>query len=314
MACTVPVLSTARRIGMCLLVLGVALAARAFVEVDRPFATVHTTGSLSLVNAGQVSPWDLQDVDPSGMVGGLGTGTLKKYYAAGEMLSFFGRTFIRTTDPKAGVKVVEVNAPFRTPFSLMIKPVPGQIKLSTGELAEVFPRTYRLIGNEPRLLHSVLEKLAVDANSPIAVVGWTKMPEVDGTAMKRAPIGDQPLTGEKKPEILDDIRVTDANVVFFAVVSPMLAISTPANTVLMGQAFDYDPEQGVPAAALIHVHGALVNEPLPIPEAITAPIMIDQLQTVTVNDILHVYGTSSISQGAFLVYRLQYPKPAKKRW
>ena len=314
MACTAPVLSTARHIGMCLLVLGLALAARSFIEVDRPFATVHTTGSLPLVNAGQVSPWDLQDVDPAGMVGGLGTGTLKKYFATGEMLSFFGRTFIRTTDPKTGAKVVEVDAPFRTPFSLMIKPVPGQMKLSTGELAEVFPRTYRLIGSEPRLLHSVLEKLAIEANSPIAVVGWAKMPEVDGAAMKKAPIGDQPLTGEKKADILDDIRATDAHVVFFAVVSPMLAISTPANTVLMGQAFDYDPEQGLPAAALIHVHGALVNEPLPIPEAITAPIMIDRLQTVTVNDILHVYGTSSVSQGAFLVYRLQYPKPVKKPW
>ncbi|MHB0937234.1 MAG: hypothetical protein ACYDCO_15835 [Armatimonadota bacterium] len=294
--------------------LGLTLAAWSFVEVDRPFATVHTTGSLQLVNAGQVSPWDLQGVDPAGMVGGLGTGTLKKYFATGEMLSFFGRTFIRTTNPKGGVQVVEVSEPFRSPFSLMIKQVPGQLKLSTGELAEVFPRTYRLIGNETQLLHTVLEKLAVEANSPIAVIGWAEMSEVDGSALKKAPIGDQPLHGDKKAEILDDIRATDAHMVFFAVVSPMLAISKPANTVLMGQAYDYDPEQGQPAAALIHAHGALVNEPLPIPDAITAPIMIERLQTVTVNDILHVYGTSSVTKAAFLVYRLEYPKPAKKVW
>lgn len=314
MACTAPVFQTARRIGMCLLVLGFALAAWSFVEVDRPFASVHTTGSLQLVNAGQVSPWDLQGIDPAGMVGGLGTGTLKKFNTAGEMLSFFGRTFIRTTNPKGGVKVVEVNAPFRSPFSLMIKPLPGQAKLPTGEMAEVFPRTYRLTSNEPQLLHTVLEKLAVEADSPIAVIGWAEMPEVDGSALKKAPIGDQPLNGEKKAELLDDIRAQNAHVVFFAVISPMLAISKPANTVLMGQAFDYDPEQGQPAAALIHVHGALVNEPLPIPDAITAPIMIERLQTVTVNDILHVYGTSSVTKAAFLVYRLEYPNQTKKLW
>jgi hypothetical protein len=78
---------------MCLLVLGFALAAWSFVEVDRPFATVQTTGSLQLVNAGQVSPCDLHGVNPAEMVGGLGTGTLKKFNTAGEMLSFFGRTF-----------------------------------------------------------------------------------------------------------------------------------------------------------------------------------------------------------------------------
>ena len=302
MARTAPVLQAARRLWMCILVLGFAMAARSFVEVDRPFAAVNVTGSLQLVNAGQVSPWDLQGVNPVGFVGGLGTGTLKKYYTTGEMLSFFGRTFIRDTNPKTGPRVIEVTGPFRSPFSLMIKPLPGP-PLPGGEFAEVFPRTYRLNSDEPQLLHSVLEKLAVEANSPIAVVGWAEMPEVDGSALKQAPIGDQPLKADK----LDAIRVTNAHVVFFAVVSPMLAISTPANTLLMTQAFDFDPEQGQPAAALLHVHGALVNEPVPIPGAVTSPIIIDRLKTVTVNDIIHVYGTSSVTQAAFLVYRLQYP-------
>lgn len=303
MACSTPVQQITRLVWVCLLVLGLGVAAWSFAEVDRPFTLVNTVGSLQLVNDGGVSPWHLESVNPSLTLGGFGAGTLKGYKNTGEMLSFCGRTFIRTTNPKGDPKVVEVAGTFKSPFALTVTQDP----LMAGKLFEdVFPRTYRVSGDEPQLLHSVLEKLAVDAQCPIAVIGWAEMPQVDGVAMKKAPIGDQPLTGDKKDELLDTISTTDAHVVFFAVVSPMLSIPPVANTILAAQAFDMNPDQGQPAAALIHVHGALVNEAVSHVTEITAPLMLDGLKKVTVNDILHIYGTSSIKEGAFIIYRLRY--------
>ena len=312
MARSAQIQQVSRLSSVCLLVLGLALACWSFTEVDRPYALVNTVGSLERLNAGQVSPWDFKTINPANTLGGFGAGTinvstgmLKKYSMTGEMLSFCGRTFIRITDPTGAPKVMEMTGAFSSPFALTLTEFkdpkrPGKL------FEEVFPRTYRLLGNEPQLLHSVLENLAIEGNSPIAVVGWAEMPRVDGIALKKAPGGDQLLYGDRKDEYLESIQATDAHLVFFAVVSPMLPIQPLANAILATQAFDLNPDQGQPAAALIHAHGALVNEAVPCQTVVTSPILLDGLKRVTVNDILHVYGTSSIKNGAFIVYRLRY--------
>ena len=311
---------------LCLFVLGLGLSGMAVApasselkpaSVDRPLVPVAIIGSLERVNQGAVSPWDLTTVDMNGTIGGLGAGTIGPYRAIGEMLSFAGRTFIRSTDPKTGVKVVEVTEPFASPFALLVaapktpyaRIMATELKFpfilkTNGKEDNAFPRAYRLTGKEePVLLHAILEKLAVEVRSPIAVLGWVEAPSVEGTALKKAPINDESLTGSEKDAYLDTIKATDEHLVFFAIVSPVLPISTVSNDYLAKTIFDYNPEQGQPAAALIHVHGALVNEAAPGLFA-TAPLVLSGLSKVTVKDICHVYGTSTVRQGFFLVYRL----------
>ena len=295
-----------------------------YSAVDRPIVATSVIGSLQQLNMGQVSPWDLSMIDTTGMIGGLGAGTLGKYAGIGDMLSFAGRTFIRSTNPKTGVQVVEVTKPFKSPFAILVAnpptltldnttqatvPLLGKMApRSTKDLKAAFPRVYRVVaGAEPQLLHSVLEKLANEVQCPIAVLGWAEMPTVEGIALKKSPIDDQSLTGSQKDQYLDTIKTTDANLVFFAVVSPVMYAGTVENTLFEQGAFDYNPDQGVPAAALIHVHGALVNE-APPEMFETSPLMLNKLKTVTVKDILHVYGTSLIKSGVLQVFRLKYDK------
>lgn len=287
---------------VCALSIGFTLAARAATleetPVDRPFVKVKVLGSLPQVNAGAVSPWDLLPLDTSHSIAALGHGTLGRYNATGEMLSFAGRTFIRAINPKTGaVQVVETRDPYQSPFAIVLGPLAGN------SLEMVFPRTYRFTETEPQLLHTVLERLAVEVNGPIGVIGWAEMPEVEGAALKRAPVENEPLTSSNKDQYLEAMRARDAHVVFFAVVSPVLALPPVTNTLLTAKAFDYTPEQGQPAAALVHIHAALVNEPTPMP-CTTTPLLLEGLRAVTVNDICHLYGTSTVQRGVFMVFQL----------
>lgn len=295
------------------LLLGLALAVSAapVQEVDSPPADVTLTGSLERVNNGQVSPWDLTTIDPAGAVAGLGAGTLKRLKNTGDMMSFAGRTFLRTVDPKQGVKLVEVTGQkIQSPFALTIAPAMLRDP-KTKEFVEVFPRTLRIDGTEPQLLHSLLEQLALQVNGPIGVLGWVDMPDLDGIALQRAPINDESLTGANKGEYLEAIHRENAHVVFFAVVAPALKLSPLSNSLLTANAFDYNPDEGMPNAALVHMHGAIVEEAAPESTPyLTTPILLKKLQKVTVTDILHVYGASTLQRGVLMVYRLQYP-PAK---
>lgn len=269
------------------------------IEADRPIVPFAITGSLRAVNAGRVSPFELLPVENARWIAALGAGTLDRDRNTGDMLMLAGRTFIRTTDPKTGVKLVEVTTPYKTPFAMaMMTP------LNDGQV--VFPRVYRLDNAEPGLLHTALENLAKDAGAPIGVIGWVEMPDVEGIAIKRAPIENEALTGSKKDQYLDTIQLKEKNVAFFAVVVPASLPRPSLNASLIGRlAMDFDPEQGKPAAALIHVHGALVDRPAPA-DYVSAPLIMDGLKQVKVEDILHLYGFSTIKRGMLMVYRIDY--------
>jgi len=293
-------------------------------EVDRPFVPTGVIGSLQRLNMGQVNPWDLTTIDITGTIGAFGAGTTGKYAGIGEMLSFAGRTFIRSTDPKTGVNVVEMTQPFKSPFAVLVAAPPDVMQNTPPKVdapfllksmpkavkdsKTVFPRVYRIFaGVEPQLLHSVLEKLANEVSGPVAVLGWVEMPTVEGIALKKSPIDSESLTGSQKDQYLDTINTNDQHMVFFAVVSPIMPVGTINNALFEQGAFDYNPDQGQPAAALIHVHGALVQEAPP--EVFqTTPTLLAALKTVTVKDILHVYGTSLVKEGQLLVFRLKYDK------
>jgi hypothetical protein len=268
------------------------------IEADRPIVPYQVFGSLTRVNGGQVSPWDLFPVDTSRWIAGLGTGTAGRHAAVGDTLTLAGRTFVRSTDPKMGVKVIELTKPYQGAFALaMVKPE---------GIHNVFPRVYRVENTEPALLHTVLENLAKDAGTAIGIIGWTDMPEVEGIALKRAPIEDQSLTGSQKDAYLDTIRAKDANIAFFAVVVPAVLPRPSLNSVLIARhSMDYDVAQGQPSAALIHVHAALIDKAVPA-DYTTAPLILDGLRTVGVKDICHLYGFSTVKRGVFLVYRLDY--------
>jgi len=292
--------SIARAGWVCTLVLGLGLAACSFAEVDRPKIPVTITGDAKLVDAYKVSPWDYKSLDLSGSIGALGVGTMGKYVASGDMLSFTGRTFIRTTDPKAGIQVIELSKeqPFRSPFSVSIYAKDF-----------VFPRVYRLNATEPKLLYSVLEQLATESKGPVAVLGWVDMPEVDGTALKRAPLADAEL-GADKNNYAETLQVHDAHVVFFAVVVPPMKLPSKAAIALTETAFGTLPEKGAAPTTLIHVHAALVQEAAPINYE-TSPLIIEKMHEVTVKDILQIEGASSIQKGSLLVYRMNSPYPNK---
>jgi hypothetical protein len=266
------------------------------VDADRPVVPFNIQGSLRTLNDGRVSPWGLFSVDNSRWVAGLGAGTLRSDLGVGEMLTLAGRTFIRTVDPKKGVKLVEVTKPYQSPFTMAIlRPINAEA---------VFPRPYLLVNAEPGLLHTALENLAKDAGTAIGVIGWAEMPEVEGAALKRAPIDNESLTGSKKDDYLETIRAKDANVAFFAVVVPAVLPRPSLNASLIGKlAMDYDPAQGQPSAALIHVHAALIDQPVP-QNYTSAPLLLDKLSQVGVKDICHLYGFSTIKKGMFLVYRI----------
>lgn len=269
------------------------------IEADRPIVPYAIIGSLARVNAGMVSPWDFLTVDSTKWIAGLGAGTIGKDNATGETLTLAGRTFIRSTDPKTGVKVVEVTRPYRAPFALAM--------LQQEECGKpVFPRVYRVENTDPALLHAILENLAKDAGTAIGVIGWTDSPEVEGTALKRAPTDDKSLTGSEKDAYLDAIKAKDASVAFFAVVVPATLPRPSSNSVLIAKySMDYDTAQGVPSAALIHVHGALIDKPVP-PNYTTAPLILEGIRQATVKDIGHLYGYTTVKRGVFMVYRLDY--------
>lgn len=271
------------------------------IEADRPIVPYEIFGSLQRVNAGMVSPWDFLTVDSSAWIAGLGTGTIGKDNATGETLTLAGRTFIRSTDPKTGVKVVEVARPYRAPFALAMQKQPDGSQ-------PVFPRVFRVENTDPALLHTILENLAKDAGTAIGVIGWTDSPEVEGNALKRAPTDDKSLTGSEKDQYLDTIRAKDASVAFFGVVVPATLSRPSSNSVLIAKySMEYDTAQGQPSAALIHVHAALIDKPVP-PNYSTAPLILEGIRQAAVKDICHLYGYTTVKRGVFLVYRLDYLK------
>lgn len=278
-----------------LLLLALCVVAFAATDEDRPLVTPVLAGNLTVVNAGEATAFKCAPIDARTMVGALGLATMKKDRALGDMISFAGRTFIRSTDPKTGVKIIETPGPFLAPFYLGIPD--GQT---------VFPRVVRIDAAEPQLLHAMLEEMAKAAQSPIAVLGWVDAPDVNGIALKRAPIEGDSLNGSNKNDYLDTISQRTAHLVFVAVVVPPMTVNTVSNYRFSRVLFDFDTTQGQPAAALIHVHGALVAQAAP-PDFATAPLMLKSLQDVTVSDVLHVYGSSTIQRGTAIVYRLQYP-------
>ncbi len=278
-----------------------AAKARLLFEQDRPLASVDVYGTLARVTGGHVSPWDLMPMDLSAVPAGLGYGTVKRFSTTGEMISFAGRTFIRSTDPKTGVQVVEVPGAFKSPYALFV----GTPKVTDHE---VFPRVYRLNSDVPQLLYTYLEGLANETQSPIGVLGWLEMPDVEGIALKRAPIDGESLMGSKKDDYVETVRAQGAHVVFFAVVVPTkCALGRPSLNAyaLSPVAFDYIPDDSAPATTLINVRGALVEESAPNTYD-TSPLLMKGLQTVTVKDVLHLQGSTTVKSGIAVVYRMQY--------
>lgn len=279
-----PVLTAALSVA---LLMGAALSALAASEVDRPLRPLYLMGSLAAVNSGQMAPWGWTKLNPGGLAGSLGFGTTGTIGEMGEMVSFAGRSFIRTVTPE-GVKVVEAKAPFRTPFAASV--------LADGD---IFPRAYRMDADEPMLLHSMLEKLAIDAKSPIAVVGWVTMAQAEGTALKRAPVNGEAPVGENA---VDTISVNDVQVAFYAVVIPPVTRPDAERTRLAALTMDA-PEIAADAAKM-HVHGAIVEEAAPA-DYLTSPLILDGLRNVHVKDVFHVSATSTVKRGVALIYRLQ---------
>jgi hypothetical protein len=275
--------------------------AKLLLDLDRPLAPIDVVGTLPRVTGGHVSPWDLIPLDLSGAVAGLGYATEKRFSTTGELLSFAGRTFIRSTDAKTGVRVVEVPGTFKTPFALYMS-APKVVD------RQVFPRVYRLNSEVPQLLYSYLEALADETASPIGVLGWLEMPDVEGLALKRAPIDGESLMGSKKDDYVETVRAQNAHVAFFAIVVPTkcaLGRSSLNAYALTPDAFDFVPDETVPAATLVHVHGALVDQSAPN-DYDTSPLLMKGLQRVTVKDILHLQGATTVKSGVAMVYRLQY--------
>lgn len=263
-------------------------------ELDRPPAPLVISGSLQRVNAGNVMTWNFLSTDLSKDFAALGTGTNGKDMATGDLISFGGRTFIRAVDPKGGpTQVVEVKGAFRSAFVLSIPTVNEPVP----------PRVCRLELAEPQLLHTVLEQLGVEAQSPLAVLGWVDMPDLQGLAIKKAPVYCEGLMGDKKDNYLETIQANDAHIVFFAVVSPVLAKQNVAAYVLTQKAYDVDPTLGQVSGSLIHAHGALVAEAPPT-DFTAKPGIMRALNTVTVKDVMQVLGTSSVKRGTLMVYRI----------
>ncbi|MHB9134266.1 MAG: hypothetical protein ACYDBB_24615 [Armatimonadota bacterium] len=280
-----------------------ALVQLKIAEVDRPIVPFVLTGSLQRVLGGQISPWDFTQLNLSGMDAAFGVGTVGKDNAAGEMFSFAGRTFIRSTNPKTGVELVEVPKDFRVAFSAA---VPANVVYGT---EVVFPRVQRINFAQPRLLQAMLEEYANATQYPIGVLGWVQMPEVEGVALKRAPINDEGIFGSKKDDYLETLRARDANVVFFAVVLPSTLQRPSLNAYLVSRAAFAEtpkgPEGGTVApAAAVNIHGALVNEAIPN-DWETRALIMPGLQKVTVKDILQIHGFSSVQRGALFIYRLK---------
>jgi hypothetical protein len=263
--------------------------------IDRPYIPIRIFGSLAQVNAGRVSPWVPQLVDPTGYLGALGFGTPGRDQAMGELLTIAGRTFIRATDPKTGIKIVEMPGAVRSPFLLGI---------SFGNHPVIFPRPVHVSEPAPKLLHTLLEEVARDADNAIAVLGWLDMPEAVGMALKKAPLYDDALFGDKRATYLDTIQVPNAHVMFFAIVAPAPStLKRPSlNAALLKDvAFD-GPRAADADAALIHIHAAIVNEAAP-KSFVTTPTILTGMHRATVKEILHLHGASTVSNGSLIVFR-----------
>ncbi|MHB9026035.1 MAG: hypothetical protein ACYC7E_17995 [Armatimonadota bacterium] len=272
------------------------------IGIDRPLLNMDLVGTIQRVNAGQISPWDYQTKNSSNLECALGLGMVptmlnnwRKFDTVGTMVTFAGRTFIKTNDSKAETRVLEVSKSFQTPFCLSVGTIPN----------DIFPRPYRLTCTEPRLLHSVLEELANDAGSPIGVLAWVEMPEVNGVSFQRAPSEGESLLGEKRGDYLETVKANDASVVFFGAVSPVMQRPSLNATMIAERALGLDLEQGIPASALILVHGATIAEPLPL-DYNTRPILATDFRKVTVKDVMQIQGTSTVKRGIFFVFRLNY--------
>ncbi|HEY3416511.1 MAG TPA: hypothetical protein VGM23_06480, partial [Armatimonadota bacterium] len=248
------------------------------IGVDRPLLKMDLVGNIQRVNAGQVSPWDYRKKETRYLECALGLATLnptpvnsyRRYDSVGTMVTFAGRTFIKTNDPKSEMKIIEAPNFFYTPFCLSVNTIPD----------DIFPRPYRLTCTEPRLLHSILEELANDAGCPIGVLAWVEMPEVNGVSFKRAPSENESLLGEKRGDYLDTLKSNDASVIFFGAVTPVMKRPSLNATMIAEKALGLDRGQGVPASALILVHGATVAEALP-QDYTTRPIMVTDFRDLT---------------------------------
>ncbi|MEI6520802.1 MAG: hypothetical protein WCO98_12305 [bacterium] len=261
-------------------------------------------GQITNINNGTIEMFSLMPVEDKNLVVNIGYGTVISRENIGELFSFAGRNYIRQTSPDAAPKLISTYQNVRTPLSV------GLYNHSI-----ISPRVFRVSYSNPVLLQALMNKAVQDINEPVMVLGWVDMPEMNGEALKKAPIDGVSLNGDKRGDYIESVSGQNLRVIFSALAVPDKPKQSISSALFLDKIFNVNPQlKGNPGQTntVIFAKAAITEDPIP-DNYNTSPLVLSKMNVANVKDICTLLPTSTISKGILIFYqpKLKVLAPAK---
>ncbi|MDD4889969.1 MAG: hypothetical protein PHU85_08550 [Phycisphaerae bacterium] len=265
----------------------ILLLAGCSVAAPKP-GGVFVAGDVKDVLAGQCTVDKFERFRPTDFLAALGCGTTGSAESAGEMLTLFGRTFIRTSDAAAGFPTVEAKEVFATPFAM-------GMSIARSPVGRDLP------GGGPEV--SLQELLARRVGSGATIL-LAKASRLEATALKKAPMFGQPIQGEKfRDEYFHPTIVLEGRwVLLFAVaVDPARVGDDATGKEVLARGFYVNLADAASGKDLkYHAHAWVLADPLPA----DAHSLAEIAHVAKVEQVVHVLGQSRLAVERMAVYPL----------
>ncbi len=276
------------------------------IDVTCPVVEGLCNGQMANVSNGTIEMFSLVPVDDKNLVVNFGYGTVQSRENIGELFSFAGRNYIREVAPDATVRLLSTYQTIRTPLSV------GLYNSSV-----ISPRVFRVNYSNPVLLQALMNKAVQDIKEPVMVLGWVDMPEMNGEALKKAPIDGVSLNGDKRSEYIESVSGQNMRVIFSALAVPAKAIQSISSALFLDKIFSINPtlKNNVDQPnTVIFAKAAITEDQIP-DNYNTSPLVLAKLNSANVKDICTLLPTSTISKGILIFYqpKLKVLAPMKKR-
>lgn len=261
-------------------------------------------GQINNITNGTIEMFSLVSVDEKDLVLNFGYGTIVSRENIGELFSFAGRNYIRETSPNAPPKLLSTYQNIRTPLS---------VGVYNGSV--ISPRVFRVSYSNPVLLQALLNKAVQDIQEPVMVLGWVDMPEMNGEALKKAPIDGVSLNGDKRGEYIEAVNGQNLRVIFAALAVPNKAKQSISSALFLDKVFNVNPvlkNSEVQNNTVVFAKAAITEDPIP-GNYNTSPLVLAKMNVANVKDICNLLPTSTISKGILIFYQPKLKVLASKK-
>jgi hypothetical protein len=246
------------------------------------------------VNNGDIEMFSLVPVNENNLVVNMGYGTIVSRENIGELFSFAGRNYIRETSIDGAPKLLSTYQTVRTPLSVGVY-----------NREVVSPRVFRISYSNPVLLQALMNKVVQDIKEPVVVLGWVDMPEMNGEALKKAPIDKVSLNGDKRGEYIEAVNGQNVRVIFSALAIPDKPKQSITASLFLDKIFNINPTMKSNVAqsnTVIFAKAAITEDKIP-DNYYTSPLVLSKMNAANVKDICTLLPTSTISKGILIFYQ-----------